>query len=145
MYFFYRVHSPEMRGYRSFPVGNGTVSPYCVNWIKNYEVEIIFGENGRTIENQPSRLCKRAFAKDYITLCHATNSLSSITKNKSRVSYDSLKSTNTNYLEAKNALMLAFKRSDFGTWVKKPKEILTFELDVDEIVTTTSSSAPNKN
>lgn len=116
------------------------MSPYCVNWIKSDKVEIIEGKTGRTIENEPSRLCKSAFAKEYIKLCYATNSLSAITKNNRVVFYDYLKSTNTNYLAAKKSLMLAFKLSAFGTWVKKPEELVTFEVDVNEIVPFSKSS-----
>jgi len=113
----------------------GKQSPHCVNWIQNEEVEIVDGKIGRTIENKLSRLCKYVFAKDYIRLCHATKSLSTFTKNEKNISYDFLKGTNTNYLDAKKILMLAFKLSNFGTWVKKPEELENFELDIDNILT----------
>lgn len=139
MYLINRIHKPHLRGFSILPRRVGTQSPYCVNWIKNKEVEIIEGKIGRTIENKLSRLCKSVLAKKYIYLCHATNSLSTLTKNEKCISYDSLKMTSTNYIAAKQSLMLAFKFSNFGTWVQKPEELQTFELDISNILTNSSS------
>lgn len=92
-------------------------------------MEIIKGSVGRTIENKLSRICKSELAKEYINLCRITNNLSSILKNQTSVYYDSLKNTNTSYLTAKQSLMAAFKLSNYGTWVQKPEELKTFEIN----------------
>lgn len=93
-------------------------------------MEIVNGRIGRTIDNKLSRLCKSELAKDYVNLCRASNTLSTLTKNQTKVFYDTLKNFNENYVAAKQSLMLAFKLSNFGTWVQKPEELKTFELNV---------------
>lgn len=112
------------------PRRSGTQSPYCVNWIVNEGLEIIKGKIGRTVDNKLSRVCKSELAKKFIDLCHATNCLSTFTNNQIHIYYDFLKNVNTDYIAAKTSLMSAFKLSNFGTWVKKPEELTTFELNV---------------
>lgn len=93
-------------------------------------MEIVIGSTGRTIDNKLSRLCKSELAKDYINLCSATNNLSTLIKNNEKIYYDSLKNTNKDYLTAKQTLISAFKLSKFGTWIQKPEEITTFEINI---------------
>lgn len=130
IYFIYRVHKPQVRGYSILPRRSVNHSPFCINWIINEEIEIIEGKIGRTIDNHLSRLCKSVLAKDYINLCLATKNSSTFIKNEKTTFYDSLKDINTNYIAAKRSLMLAFKSSNFGTWVQKPEELKTFQLNV---------------
>lgn len=125
------MHKPELRGYSVLPRRLGAQSPYCINWIINEGMELLVGNNGRTIDNQLSRLCKSQLAKEYINLFHATNNLSTITKNGDKIYYDLLKNTSVDYLAAKQSLISAFKLSKYGTWIQKPEEITTFELNIN--------------
>jgi len=93
-------------------------------------MEIVEGKTGRTIHKKSSRISKSVLATKYIDLCRVTNSLSTLVENQNNIFYDSLKNTNINYVTAKKVLMKTFKNSDFGTWVKKPEELKTFELNV---------------
>jgi len=77
-----------------------------------------------------SRVCKTSLAKEYIKLCSATNNLSTLIENETNIFYDSLKNKNKNYVAAKNELITTFKSLNFGTWVHKPEELKSFELNV---------------
>lgn len=69
-------------------------------------------------------------AYDFINVWRATRNLSTLTNNKTNIFYDSLKNINTDYVEAKSSLMLAFRQANFGNWIKKPDELKTFELNI---------------
>lgn len=124
------MHKPHLRGYSILPRRSGTQSLNCVNWIIDEGMELVEGKVGRTVDNKLSRLCKSVLAKEFVKLCSETNVLSTVTDEKKSIFYDSLKSTNINYITAKQSLTLAFKFSNFGTWVQKPEELKTFEVDV---------------
>jgi len=96
----------------------------------NQGLETIVGKWGKTTDKKLSRLCKRELASQYLHLCHATNNLSVLPDDKTKIFYDSLKNINTDYLAVKNALKMAFKLSNFGTWVEKPEELKTFKLNI---------------
>jgi len=93
-------------------------------------LEVIIGKCGKTIDNKLSRICKRELGTQYINLCHLTNNLSILPDDQTKIFYDALKNINKDYITVKNLLKLAFKISNFGTWVQKPEEIKTFELNV---------------
>lgn len=101
-----------------------------MNWIINEEVEIIKGNVGRTIENKLSRVCKTSLVKEYIKLCNVTNNLPTIIENETNIYYDSLKSKTKDYVAAKNELISTFKSLQFGTWVHKPEELKSFEINI---------------
>jgi len=126
----YKVQKPQLRGYCILPRRSTSHSPHCINWIINEGIEIIKGSLGRTIENKLSRVCKTSLANEYIKLCIATNNLSTPIENETSIFYDSLKNKNKNYVAAKNELISTFKSLNFGTWVHKPEELKSFELDV---------------
>jgi len=105
-----------------------------VNWIINEGIEIIKGNMGRTVENKLSRVCKTSLAKEYIKLCSATNNLSTLIDNETNIFYDSLKNKNKNYVAAKNELLSTFKSLKLGTWVHKPEELKSFELNVGNAI-----------
>lgn len=130
-YFSYRLHKPQLRGrsVNSATYSNNN-STYSVNWIKDEGIEIVVATNGKTIANKLSRLCKRELGKMFINLCYMTNNLSVFNENKPKVFYDELKNKNKNYLDAKQALISAFRVANFGTWVHAPKEFQSFELNV---------------
>lgn len=85
---------------------------------------------GRTVENKLSRVCKTSLAKEYIKLCSATNNLSTLIENETSIFYDTLKNKNKNYVAAKNELLSTFKLLKLGTWVHKPEELKSFELNI---------------
>lgn len=130
--FNFRVQKPEFRGYGILPRRVGEQSPYCINWILNEGMEIVIGSTGRRTDNKLSRLCKSELAKDYINLCHATDNhqISILIKNHDKIYYDLLKNTSTDYIAAKRSLISAFKTSKFGTWIQKPEEMTTFEINI---------------
>lgn len=132
----YKVQKPQLRGYGILPRRSVTQSPHCVNWIINEGIEIIKGSMGRTIENKLSRVCKTSLAKEYIKLCNATNNLSTLIENETNIFYDALKNKNQNYVAAKNELISTFKSLNFGTWVHKPEELKSFELNVSNAINT---------
>ncbi|XP_008182970.2 double-stranded RNA-specific editase Adar-like [Acyrthosiphon pisum] len=126
----YKLQKPQLRGYGILPRRTVTLSPYCVNWIINEGIEIIQGRMGRTVENKLSRVCKTSLAKEYIKLCSATNNLSTLIDNETNIFYDLLKNKNKNYIAAKNQILSTFKSLKLGTWVHKPEELKSFELNV---------------
>ncbi|XP_060861988.1 double-stranded RNA-specific editase Adar [Metopolophium dirhodum] len=130
----YKLQKPQLRGYGILPRRSVTLSPHCVNWIINEGIEIIKGSMGRTVENKLSRVCKTSLAKEYIKLCSATNNLSTLIDNETNIFYDSLKNKNKSYVAAKNELLSTFKSLKLGTWVHKPEELKSFELNVGNAI-----------
>lgn len=59
-----------------------------------------------------------------------TNDLSDLIKDEKSIFYDKLKNKSEDYITAKSLLKLAFKSSNFGTWVQKPEELRTFEINM---------------
>lgn len=127
--FIYRVHEPQLRGYSILPCRTNPQTLYSVNWLKNEGIEIVNGKTGRTVCNKLSRICKRELAKDFIKLCISTNTQSIYINNQINTFYDSLKKKNENYINANQSLVVAFKLSNFGTWVTKPEELKTFKIN----------------
>ncbi|XP_050432659.1 double-stranded RNA-specific editase 1 [Adelges cooleyi] len=127
----YKLQKPKLRGYSILPRRHNSATPYCINWIKDENLEVLKGNTGRTVKNELSRLCKSKLGEDFLHLNRITNyahmaQLKSIKK----ISYDKLKSNNKTYESVKQLLLCTFMSYNYGIWVKKPEEMKTFEFSI---------------
>lgn len=127
----YRLNKPLMSLITSSEVRQPGKAPnYSVNWtIGQSEAEVINCTTGKDELGKPSRISKQAFFRRFFNLLCKLPTINDIDKDHCR-QYSVAKSSVQDYSLAKRQLKDAFMKAQLGSWVKKPCEQDTFDIDI---------------
>ncbi|XP_011858616.1 PREDICTED: double-stranded RNA-specific editase Adar-like [Vollenhovia emeryi] len=128
----YRLNKPLMSLITSSEVRQPGKAPnYSVNWtIGQSEAEVINCTTGKDELGKPSRISKQAFFRRFFALlCKKLPTINDVDKDSCR-QYNMAKSSVQDYSLAKHQLKDAFMKAQLGSWVKKPCEQDTFDIDI---------------
>ena len=84
-----------------------------MNWVVGFSPEVVLGSSGKTTAGNPSRLCKKNLAKNFMSISNlsgaiptAKKSLANLQQGQIRASrYSDLKHLAKDYMEAKTRLV----------------------------------------
>ena len=108
-----------------------------MNWVVNSSPEVVLGSSGKTTAGNPSRLCKKNLAKNFMRIYNlpgaittAKKSLANLQQGQVRANrYSDLKHLAKDYMEAKTRLVNKLVERGAGRWVEKPVEQDEFFMD----------------